>query len=279
MAHKKFAMIDLSLLSSPEFRALDNCSDRNVYFTTYLSSQATYAGLFRLPLPIWAVEAGVDLATLEGSIERLRAANLLSYDGTSEFVRVVGWYRSSNCPKNQSHARKVAKGYLANEYPVNDLVHGSIAEFVIGCLLRVRQYSEESSHGPKVVEELRLFLTKAAHEFPNLRPFLEREFLSFGAPVTRDFETVMMGLVEAETLIQRASGRLQIHAVRTGPTPCPEGVETVSTHRDVERDVDEETKKIKKAEKNDIHSATGRTGGPRPETLNSALVRGGSVWR
>ena len=210
MARKKFAMLNGSLLHTAAFRDLKSCTDRNVYLTAHLSSQADYSGLFRYPLSLFASEAGIEVAQLKIALDRLSEAGLMDYEPNGELLRIDGWFRSINCPDNLSRVQSHVQGYLAGELPRADICRRSIAEFVLGCLARTQRFKAGSEHGPKIVDELRSFLAAAGVNFRNLRPFLEDEFRIHGASLAREFEDVMLGLVEAEAKMQRAADRVQM---------------------------------------------------------------------
>ncbi|WP_417278890.1 hypothetical protein [Celeribacter sp.] len=278
MARKKFAMLNVSLLNSAAFRGLRSCTDRNVYFTAHLSSQADYSGLFRYPRSLFASEAGITEEQLQVSVQRLNDAQLLEYDSEVELLRISGWFRSINCPDNLSRVQNLAQGYLSGELPTTDICRRSIAEFVLGCLARAQRFKAGSEHGPKIVDEIRAFLATAGVVFRNLRPFLEEEFREYGASVSREFEDVMLGLVEAEAKMQRAADRVQMQEAIRVAAGCDQGGDTLPPQE--KREDSKNTKKYKMAFADDF-TATGEIDGnqagksarPLAATLNSPLVR------
>lgn len=277
MARKKFAMLNVSLLNTRAFRDLKSCTDRNVYFTAHLSSQADYSGLFRYPFSLFASEAGIDVAQLRVSLERLSAVELMEYEPDSELLRISGWFRSINCPDNLSRVQSLVQGYLSGDLPQADICRRSIAEFVLGCLARTQRFKAGSEHGPKIVDELRSFLATAGVNFRNLRPFLEDEFRIHGASLAREFEDVMLGLVEAEAKMQRAADRVQMQDASRVRPGCEQGEPTQPPQKN----------KIESKEKRKNENARGAAGSaeeqgaqsssaaarPLAETLNSPLVR------
>ncbi|QBF30770.1 hypothetical protein [Thalassococcus sp. S3] len=277
MARKKFAMLNVSLLNTKSFRDLKSCSDRNVYFTAHLSSQADYSGLFRYPLSLFASEAGIEDARLRVSLERLTSAELMEYEPDSELLRIGGWFRSVNCPDNLSRVQSLVQWYLSGELPQADICRRSIAEFVLGCLARAQRFKAGSQHGPKIVDELRSFLATAGVTFRNLRPFLEDEFRAHGASLAREFEDVMLGLVEAEAKVQRAADRLQMQDASRLEPGWEQGEATLPPQKNkVESNEKRKNEEGREAAHSDHDQGfRGSNGNPRPlaETLNSPIVR------
>ncbi|WP_319546067.1 hypothetical protein [Ruegeria conchae] len=278
MARKKFAMLNGSLLHTAAFRDLKSCTDRNVYFTAHLSSQADYSGLFRCPLSLFASEAGIEITHLKIALARLKEAGLLEFEPESELLRIGGWFRSINRPDNLSRVQSHVQGYLSGELPQTDICRRSIAEFVLGCLARTQRFKAGSEHGPKIVDELRSFLATAGVNFRNLRPFLEDEFRLHGASLAREFEDVMLGLVEAEAKMQRAADRVQMQDASRVRSGCDQGASTVPPQ---EMRIDSnKTKKEKEgceavrlSDGNGNEAQSNANARPLPETLNSLLVR------
>lgn len=278
MARKKFAMLNGSLLHTAAFRDLKSCTDRNVYFTAHLSSQADYSGIFRYPLSLFASEAGIEITHLKIALDRLSEAGLIEYEYDCELLRIDGWFRSINCPDNLSRVQSHVQGYLSGELPQTDICRRSIAEFVLGCLARTQRFKAGSEHGPKIVDELRSFLATAGVNFRNLRPFLEDEFRIHGASLAREFEDVMLGLVEAEAKMQRAADRVQMQDASRVRPGCDQDASTMPPQ---EKKIDsKETKKKKEGSDatpssddigNEAHKSSHAR--PLPETLNSPLVR------
>lgn len=277
MARKKFAMLNGSLLHTAPFRNL-NSSERNVYFTAHLSSQADYSGIFRYPLSLFASEAGIEVIELRGALDRLREAGLMEYEPDGELLRIDGWFRSINCPDNLSRVQSHAQGYLSGELPPTDICRRSIAEFVLGCLSRTQRFKAGSEHGPKIVDELRSFLATAGVSFRNLRPFLEEEFRTHGASLAREFEDVMLGLVEAEAKMQRAADRVRMQDASRVRPGCDQGASTMPPQ---EKKIDSKQKKEKKegceakpfSVENGNEAYRTVNARPLPETLNSPIAR------
>ena len=278
MARKKFAMLNVSLLNSAAFRGLRSCTDRNVYFTAHLSSQADYSGLFRYPPSLFASEAGITEEQLQASVQRLNDAQLLEFDPEAELLRISGWFRSINCPDNLSRVQNLAQGYLSGELPISDICRRSIAEFVLGCLARAQRFKAGSEHGPKIVDEIRVFLATAGVTFRNLRPFLEEEFRENGASVAREFEDVMLGLVEAEAKMQRAADRVQMQDAIRLAAGCDQGGDTLPPQ---EKKEDLENRRTEQNSFRDFDATADEADGnlakksarPLAATLNSPLVR------
>ena len=275
MANKTFAQINTSLLTSKRFRSLDSCSERNVYFTAHLSGQANYAGLFHYPLSYYAREAGVDESHIRGIVERLIKVGLIEYDWDEEFIRITQWFYKKNCPENRSRVASLANDYIAGTFPTTDITRNSIAEFVLGCLCRAHRFKKGSEHGAEIVEELRQFLAKVGFGFGSLIPVLKREYLAHGSNVKREFEHVLMGLVEAEAIEARESPFACFdQGVGTVPTGLGQGGLTQPPHetrRESDKYNDEEINKKREFEKSkQCKKANGR---PLPQTLNSRIVR------
>lgn len=281
MANKTFAQINTSLLTSKRFRSLNGCSERNVYFTAHLSGQANYAGLFHYPLSYYAREAGVDETHMRGIVERLIKAGLIEYDWDEEFIRITQWFYKKNCPENRSRVASLANDYIAGTFPTADITRNSIAEFVLGCLCRAHRFKKGSDHGAEIIEELRQFLAKVGFEFGSLIPVLEREYLAHGSNVKREFEYVLMGLVEAEEIEARESPfacfdqgdpTVPTGWDQGGPTQPPHETRRDSDkHNDENEDKDEE--KNRKREFAKSRQCDKANGGPLPQTLNSRIVR------
>lgn len=112
MAKKTFAMLNTSILHVRAFRELVNCFDRNLYFTAHLSAQANFCGLFRYPVSLIADETKLSIPDVRASLARLCHAGLIEYDPDAELIRICGWFRSANCPKNADHTRQVARHFV-----------------------------------------------------------------------------------------------------------------------------------------------------------------------
>ncbi|MAU45424.1 MAG: hypothetical protein CMP09_11495 [Yangia sp.] len=260
MAKKEFAMLDTSILHMRAFRDLTNCSDRNLYFTAHLSAQADFCGLFRYPVSLIADETRLQPEDVLKSLDRLSRAGLLEYDPQAEIIRMCGWFRSVNCPKNADHTRQVARHFLSGELPVTDMARRTVAEFVIGCLLQTKRFKRSSSHGERVVEEVRRFLDDAWEMYDDLALILEDQYRTHGAAVVFEYEDVMRNRRPAWRQLPRA-------AVAGGSTHDDGTVTSLTTHPDhrvvpyIERNKERE-----------------KDGGafqvrPLPETMNSKICQ------
>ncbi len=203
MSKKKFVMINTSLLECRRFRRLENCCQRNAYFTSLLSSRANYIGLFHYPLWLVAQEADVPLEEAMSLIESLQEVGLISYDQPDEFIRHVEWFYSSNINLSENTVKRAVKDFLDRRVPRTDFVGKAIAEFIVAALLDVQAYSPESEHGSVVMEELRSFLVAATPLYPNLEALLVDEIRLNGPAIQSCFEDLYLGIVEGECNAER----------------------------------------------------------------------------
>ncbi len=274
MSKLKYTMIENTLHSRPEWRNLQSDPNaRLAYFVIHTSAHISFAGYFHYPVALIVHESMLSQGEVLVAISKLENANLIEYDPASEWVRIKSWYYHSRyAPENKSRVTKLARTYLSDPFPATPITVGSIAEFVVGTLLRVGQFSSDSKHGPEVVEVLRQFVCAAATMFDGLSTAMTDEMQKNGRSAWRDFEDVTYGLIEAGIIEEK--GKRSKRAAQGGGTlhaPCLHPAGTVAAQK--KKKEENKKRKEKIADPSKTSMPQGKPRRPLPETLNSPLVR------
>lgn len=262
MASMQYIMMETDVGSEPRLRALaDDPIARLTYFGLMTSSKISYSGYFRYPIQIFEYESMLSAKELDAALTKLVHVGLIEHDRSTEFVRIVGWFYGRYAPENVSRLKSVATGYLRDRLPNHALTVASIAEFVIGALVRSKSFHPDKDHTAEYYATLQKLAIAANDIFDGLPLALEREVERYGRDVRDTYEL----LIAANGFVQTIDHPVGHRAVRVNPG-CghPAGTVPSQENRKEEEQEKERRKPLDKA----ICTR------PLKATLNSALVKG-----
>ncbi len=130
MPGRKYAQVALGLVKQLKSADVDAVA-KVAYLAAYTSKTSSYEGLFEYPLLVMADDINETPQRTRTAIERLIDRGLVEYDLTSEWIRLIGWNRSPNCPQNPSVALKRITDLVESGCPDVGMLCRTFAELAI----------------------------------------------------------------------------------------------------------------------------------------------------
>lgn len=102
-ARREFSKVSPAMWRSKRFLALPDDRSRLLHLYLLTCQHQNSAGCYRLPEGYATADLGWPIEHYREAREKLEAAALIAYDGESEEVFIMGWFRI-NPPMNPKHA-------------------------------------------------------------------------------------------------------------------------------------------------------------------------------
>ncbi|MEO0569556.1 MAG: hypothetical protein AAF066_17620 [Pseudomonadota bacterium] len=230
MGVRKFAQINASLLRS---RKLAKCNhqERWAYVCAHLTPQGNFLGLFRYPLVLWQIDAGMGADELMAAIAKLESVGLIEFDPDEEIVRIVGFH-TQRPPENASRVLSYASDLMAFEADTEateKMLLSTSAELCVAAIKRAQEWKPDSKDWPKLRDALGQFARRLHLDHGDaLTSLLLQEMADAGEAVRGEITSLLPAL----SLLKQ--------------TPCGHPADTVAAHGDGDGDeteIDTETEK------------------------------------
>lgn len=150
MAHMEFTMLSTDLRRDPKWRTLESHKvARLAYLSFMTSSLISFTGHFHLPLAVFTYESMIPRQDLLDALKTLQGADLVEFDQTTEFVRIVGWFDQRRTPCNANRLKAALKNYKQPHLPTDAMTARSLAELSVAALIRSISFKADTEESRK----------------------------------------------------------------------------------------------------------------------------------